>query len=202
MPPVILARARSRLITPPALEPLTLDEAKIWIGVDWPAGDPREPMLQTVIAAARAHVEDETTLALLTQTRDIFIDDAASGAGIVLLPPICRPVQSIDRITWTDDTGTEQPIDPTWYTVQPGTAFVTLTAAFASPSAPLTIRAIVGWPTPADLTAAEPRLIHLVGRLVAHNMTIGRDLAIPGALIEVPMGYDAEIQPYRPQTVV
>jgi len=64
------------------------------------------------------------------------------------------------------------------------------------------IRVVVGWPTVADLTADEPRLVHLVGRLTAHNMTLGRDHALSGTIVvEVPMGYADEIQPFRPETL-
>jgi hypothetical protein len=196
---VILAGPRSRLIVPPAVEPLTLDEGKLWCGFDWPAGDPREPLLQTVIAASRAQVEEDAALSLLTQTREAATEAAADS--IIVLPAKCRPLQSVESMTWVDTTGTVQTIDPTWYSFVPGTGLVTLGAGYVWPTAVL-IRVVVGWPTVADLTADEPRLVHLVGRLTAHNMTLGRDHALSGTIVvEVPMGYADEIQPFRPETL-
>jgi uncharacterized phiE125 gp8 family phage protein len=196
---VVLAGPWSRLITPPAVEPLTLEEGKLWCGFDWPADDPREPLLTTVIAASRAQVEEDTGFALLTQTRETPAEGAADT--VVVLPTKCHPVQSVVSMTWVDAAGTVQTIDPAWYSVTPGTGLILLAAGHVWPTA-LLIRVVVGWPTAADLTADEPRLVHLVGRLVAHNMTLGRDHAISGTIVvEVPMGYADEVQPFRPETL-
>jgi hypothetical protein len=198
--PIVFAGPRSRLITPPAVEPLTLEEAKIWCGFDWPPGDPREPLLQTVIAASRAQVEEDTGFAFLTQAREVYV--AASAGVVVVMPSKCHPVQRVVSMTWVDAAGLPQPIDPTWYSAVPGTGVVILGVGYPWPAALLTIQVIAGWPTVADLTADEPRLVHLVGRLVAHNMTLGRDHAISGTIVvEVPMGYADEVQPYRPETL-
>ena len=118
------------------------------------------------------------------------------------LPAKCRPAQRIVSITWLDQDGHAQDIDPTWYALLPGSALLTLFSDVTWPSTRRVIQVVSGWPTKADLLASDPRLVHLVGRLVAHNMTLGRDLAISGTIVvAIPMGYHDEIQPYRAETV-
>ena len=184
--PVVRALSYSRLITPPTEEPLTLDEGKLWAGFDWPASDPREALMTTIIAASRAHLEEETGIAFLTQTRECYF--YAQSGRFLILPPKCHPIQSVTALTWIDGDGVTQPIDPTWYSVDPGTGYLTLGSGFAWPSQLITARVVAGWPTVGELAALEPRLIHLVGRLVAHNMTLARDLAVEmrGTVIQSP----------------
>src|SRR5258705_9577128 len=67
----VAPHAVSVLVTPPALEPLTLDQGKLRAGLDWVAGDPRDALMTGFIQAARSQVEQDTGLALLTQTRDV-----------------------------------------------------------------------------------------------------------------------------------
>lgn len=212
--PVLYAGPSSRQVVAPTVEPLTVDEGKLWSGFDWPAGDPREPLMATTIAASRAYVEDDTGLALLTQTRETYLEGAhisllaqmwgwqGVGGALVWMPPRCRPVQSVVSMTYRDSTGAEQPIDPSWYGVDPGTGAIRI-LPMAWPVAPITIQVVAGWPDVATLRADEPRLVHLVGRLVAHNMTIARDLVVEmrGSVVQVPLGYEAEVQPYRPEVL-
>jgi hypothetical protein len=181
------AAISSVLVTPPTEEPLTLDEAKLRAGLDWAVGDPRDDLMNGFIAAARSQVEQDTGLALLTQTRDVTIY-ATITDGIFPLPVQALPVQSITtpsgaRLTAADWSN--------WWTDW-----------VATPPAPIyagTWRIVSGWPTAADLKISAPLLVQAVGLLVAHYATLGRDLALadkrPPEL--VPYGYEAAIQPYR-----
>ena len=52
----------------------------------------------------------------------------------------------------------------------------------------------------AALAAEAPTLIHAVGLLAGHMLTLGRDLAITGAVAaisETPQGYEDCIAPHR-----
>jgi len=69
----------STLVIAPTEEPLTLDEAKLRAGLDWVAGDPRDALMTGFIAAARAKVEHDTGLALLTQTRNVLVNASVNG---------------------------------------------------------------------------------------------------------------------------
>jgi len=87
--------AYSVLVVAPTEEPLTLEQAKRRAGLDWPAGDPRDADMQDFIAAARQQVERDSELALLTQTRDVYLTTTPEYAGPFPLPPQCTPAQSV-----------------------------------------------------------------------------------------------------------
>jgi hypothetical protein len=78
----------SVLVDGPAFEPLTLEEAKLRAGLDWPAGDPRDALMDSFIKAARQKVEQDTGLALAEQTRLVprgwSFPEATSGTYLVV----------------------------------------------------------------------------------------------------------------------
>src|SRR5262245_24487473 len=88
----------SVLIAGPTEEPITLDEAKLRAGLDWEPGDPRDALMQGFIAAARNQVEQDTGLALLTQTREVTVL-VPPGGGVVPLPMQALPLQAITDLT-------------------------------------------------------------------------------------------------------
>jgi len=180
------AAVRSVLVEGPTEEPLTLDEAKQRAGLDWLAGDPRDAMLADWIKAARAQVEHDTGLALLTQTRDIYFGPAIGP--VVPLPSQAQPVQSLVPIE-AAPAGAVLPCSP-W------TAGVQQAAYVSGATA---VRVIAGWPNPAALRAEAPTLFHAVALLVAHYATNGRDLIgdTVGQRALMPLGYADAIAPYQ-----
>lgn len=185
MPPVV-----SALKVAPTEEPLTLEQGKLRAGLDWPPGDPRDDLMKAFIAAARAKVELDTGLALLTQTRAITFTEGVSWAndsGVVPLPMQALPLQSL-----TDPSGV------------PFAAFLSGFAQrlpavyFASGFQSGTWLAVAGWKDAPTLLAEAPLLVQAVGLLVAHYATVGRDLSIVGtSVVTTPMGYDDCVDPYR-----
>jgi hypothetical protein len=135
------------------------------------------------LAAARAQVEADTGLALLTQTRRVTI---APARAIYPIPWQAWPVQSI-----TDAAGRFITTPGTWGEW----------AAIWLPGGSWTV--VAGWPTQAALKAEAPLLVHAVGLLAAHYLVLGRDLAIAGGgpgdsnPVIVPMGYAEAIAAYR-----
>ena len=166
----------SVLVEPPTEEPLTLDEAKLRAGLDWPAGDPRDALMADFIKAARAKVEQDTGLALLLQTRRVTLN----VPGGSLLPP---PAQTIPTVSITAEAA--PPFiarhDVWWFTEDTAGTYLV----------------VAGWPTPAALRVEAPLLVHAVGLLVAHYATLGRDLASIDESFITPLGYDDAIQPHR-----
>jgi len=170
----------SVLVTAPTEEPLTLDEAKMRAGFDWAPGDPREPLMLSFVAAARAQVEQDTGLALLTQTRDVLIQ---GSIGMLAIPWQAWPVQSIVDLA-------AGPVAPARYATWSDWSNLWVRGG--------SWRVVAGWPNPAALRAEAPLLLHAVGLLTAHYATLGRDLALSDHTIErVPLGYDEAIAPYR-----
>lgn len=173
----------SVLIEPPTEEPLTLDEAKLRAGLDWPSGDPRDALMTAFIKAARQKVEQDTGLALLQQTRRVTV--RVQAGALVPIPAQTIPCQSITA---------EDPA---------ARGFVSLAGAWQFPEATAGAWIVVaGWPTPAALAAEAPLLLQAVGLLVAHLATLGRDLASIDEPYLTPMGYDDAIQPFRLQWVI
>lgn len=198
------AHASSILITPPALEPLTLTEGKLRAGLDWVGGDPRDALMSGFIAAARSKVEHDTGLALLTQTRDVYLDALPARGAPLTLPPQSMPLQSITSVKTITAAGVQTTLDPADYITDLATGRLGLALGAAwpfdlRPFQPIVIRLISGWTTPALLLANAPLLVHAVGLLTAHYATIGRDLATAGTIITTtPQGYDEAIAPYVP----
>jgi len=196
-------RVSSVIVTPPAEEPLTLDEAKLRAGLDWTAGDPRDDLMNGFIAAARSKVEQDTGLALLTQTRDVFFDTLSMRRdGTVTLPAQSRPLQSVGSVKVVDTAGTVVTVEPANYIVDLATARLGLAPtgvwpSDARPFQPWVVRIVSGWLNKATLRANAPLLFHAVGLLIAHYATVGRDLTTVGTIITTtPEGYDDAIAPY------
>ena len=197
--------AVSVLVDPPEFEPLTLDEAKLRAGFKWVPGDERDALLLGFIRAARAKVEQDTGLALPLQTRDVRFDYLAADAPI-LLPGVCAPLRTVVSAYTLDPDGTEVPLDPTGYVIDsmsnPARVLVTATAASVANLGqfqPWGMRIEAGWPTAADI---PPLLVHAVGLLASHYLTLGRDMIVVGTITaDVPYGYDHVLSGFLPTRI-
>lgn len=192
----------SVVVTPPATEPLTLAEGKLRAGLDWANGDPRDALMQAFIAAARSKVEQDTGLALLTQTRDVYFDTLTETSdGTILLPAQSTPLQSVTSVKSTDTLGVVNTLDPSNYIVDlSGRIGLSVSGVWPSdvrPFQPFVVRIVSGWTSAAALLTAAPLLVHAVGLLTAHYATLGRDLASIDSTQEVPFGYEDAIGPSR-----
>lgn len=194
--------ATSVLVTAPEFEPLTLEEAKLRAGQDWEDGDPRDALMESYIAAARAKVEQDTGLALPEQTRDIYLD--RMPGNVLELPALSRPLQSVTSIKTFDTDGNENTLDPSNYTVDVTSGRISLSETGAWPTdlrtfRPWTIRIVSGWPAAAEI---PPLLVFAVGLLCAHYMTAGRDAVSSEGYQPTPLGYESAIAPHVLVTVV
>jgi len=187
----------TRLVTPPTDEPLTVEELKLRASMAWPVTDPPDPrdaMLNDFIRAARSKVEQDTGLALLTQIHEVTFGDPY--ATLVPLPPQCVPVQSLADVT------AEAARQVRWrgvsWDLMPGTARLSITGL--NIVAGTVVRVTAGWPDVPTLKTEAPLLHQAVGLLATHYATLGRDMAITGAVASinvVPEGYEALIAPHR-----
>ncbi|MEI6317420.1 MAG: head-tail connector protein [Pseudomonadota bacterium] len=96
------------LITAPAVEPVSLDEAKAHCRVTASTDD---TYITALVKAARRMCERGTGRLLVTQTWDVVLDRFPSGPTWKL--PV-SPVQSITHIKYYDGAGTQQ----TWSSAQ------------------------------------------------------------------------------------
>ncbi len=103
--------ASTKLITPPAVEPLTLADAKLHLRV---LGTEEDGLITSLITAARQYCEQFQRRAYITQTWELALD-AWPGTGPLELP--YPPLQSVESITYIDSTGMEQVMPPAAYAV-------------------------------------------------------------------------------------
>ena len=80
-----------QLNTPPAAEPVTLDQAKAWLRVE--SGGDEDALIAALVAAARARAEWHTGRAFVTQAWTLWLDRAETRIAIPL-PPLLS-VQSV-----------------------------------------------------------------------------------------------------------
>jgi len=99
------------LITGPAVEPISLDDAKLHVRQDDTADD---ALITGLIKAAREYAENFTRRALITQTWELVLDDWPDDDEIELPLP---PLQSVTSVKYTDLDGVEHEFDDDYYIV-------------------------------------------------------------------------------------
>lgn len=93
------------MVTPPTVEPLTLDDAKHHLRVTWEDENDR---IEALIVAAREHLDGRDGIlgrALTTQTWDYTLREFPAEDCIRLQLP---PVQTVESIKYRDENGTLQ----------------------------------------------------------------------------------------------
>lgn len=95
-----------RLITPPAVEPVSLETAKTYLRVDT---DDEDALIALLIQSARETGEGLARRAFITQTLEMVVDDWPADGNLVLWRPSLQSVSSVkyydtDNVeaTWTD----------------------------------------------------------------------------------------------------
>ncbi len=189
---------RVDVTTPPASEPVVLADMRAHSRID-AVDTAQDDVLTLCIQAARAHIENSTGRAMLTQTIRQTLDEfPPCGEPIVLMR---SPVQSITSVTYTDTNGTTQTMSPSDYVtsigqgisqvglagvnqwpaarIQPGAVQVTFVAGYASAGL-----------VPADLRAAI--------RMLAALYFEQREAVLTGTIAtQVPMAVEAIINANR-----
>jgi uncharacterized phiE125 gp8 family phage protein len=97
------------LITPPSIEPITLDEAKLHVRV-WDANE--DGYIEGLIAAARQWCERHCSRSFITtRWRQQFADFPVSGVFKLSM----APVSAVSAITYTDAAGSTQVLSSSAY---------------------------------------------------------------------------------------
>lgn len=113
-----------KLITAPVSEPLSLDDAKDHLGIMADETGEDDKIL-SYISAARAVVESQSGLQLLTATYDVYFDRFESEMVIHK-----SPIQSITSIKYIDTDGVEQTISASDYKLNDVRKFPSIKAAY------------------------------------------------------------------------
>jgi len=182
---------RTRIVTPPSVEPITLDEAKHHLNV---THDEDDAFIASIIAAARSTVETGTHRALLTQVWDITLP-AWPADGAIRLPG--GQCQSVDSVTYIDAEGVEQTLASEEYQAdvasdQGGILLPPLDGAWpalqSNRISPVTIRATLGWATPGDI---PEMLVHGVRFVLGHYYE-NREAVVTGTTsTALPLGAES-----------
>jgi uncharacterized phiE125 gp8 family phage protein len=183
------------LITPPAVEPVALADAKAHLRIDSTADD---ALLTAALVAARVHVEALTRRVLIEQGWRLYRDAWPPG-GTLSVP--MAPLISVDAVTVYDADGDPTVLDEEAYTVDavsvPGR--IVLTGSVVAPGRAangIEIDVTAGYGA-SSLDVPGP-LRQAIMMLVAHwyehrGGPVGYDMA--GYIL--PQGFEALIAPYR-----
>lgn len=181
------------LVTGPTQEPLTLEEAKAQLRIDF---DDDDALLRRLITAARQWVEGQTKRSLLTQTWDQTLD--------YCWPDRIRfernPVISVSSVTYNDGSSPMTTLAASKYTV-----VTRRSASFIEPAYNedwpdiITVPDAVRIRFVSGYTDVPESLVHAISMLVAHwYETRIPVLAGQGqVLIDIPYTVEALISPYR-----
>jgi uncharacterized phiE125 gp8 family phage protein len=192
-------RGVSRLVTPPAIELISVEEFEAHARLE--PDDVMESHLRAErLRAAREWVEAHTGRALLTQTWSWTVDRLPSWTAPILLPKV--PLINVVSIITTDSVGTATTLAPANYLVdagaEPGRLTLAMSGVWAAtevrPYSGLTVTYRAGYgEDPQDV----PAVFHIAVLLLAAELHERREGATDLAnLAEVPFGVHGMLEPY------
>lgn len=188
-------------VTPPALEPLSLDEAKAHSEM---TSSDRDGLISGYILSAREFVENSTHLKLITQTLDYTIDEGwpyvcSRGYEQFRIEFPVKPVASVTSITYVDTSGASQTLASNQYVlrndgpvhfVEP--VYGVTWPAVRCQTAAVTVRFVAG----GDLSSVPNPLMQVMRLLVAHQIEKREPIGTDN-LAEVALTVEAFLSPYR-----
>jgi uncharacterized phiE125 gp8 family phage protein len=182
------------LITAPAVEPLTLAEAKAHLRVEH---DGEDAAIEALIRAARALCEQVTRRALIEQTRALRLDRLPSLFKIHRMIPLpYPPLIAVEQVTQRSASGAETILPPADYEAVAGGEGSGRVAFKHMPwdSAALTIRYRCGYgPASVDVPAPlRQGMLMLVAQWYEQ-----REAAAPNGVSPVPYGVEALWRPFK-----
>lgn len=186
------------LVTAPTVEPVSLAEAKDHLRVD---GDDEDTLIEALVGAARAWVEETYGRALTTQTWDLALNGF----------PRCRwisipraPLQSVTSLTYYDeDLSTSTVFSSANYQVDtlrtPGVLALKNNVFWPTdtlrPSSGVVVRFVAGYGATA---ASVPEPIKQAIKLLAGTMYLHRETEVTGTIVaRIGFAADALLASYR-----
>ena len=183
----------SILIMPPAVEPLTLAEAKAYLRVE---ADDDDTVIAALIAAARLHVEAQTQTALITQGRRLVLDCWPERGRIPVRP---GPLQALVAARVFDFDGHVRVIDTQSFVPDTGSSIL----AFMPWAVPLPTRIAAGIELDVtvgfgDAASDVPEPLRQAMRLFIAHWYDNRGLIAAGThAVALPSAAATLIAPYR-----
>lgn len=212
------------LVEAPAVEPITLEEARQHLRLDpfgAPATHPDDSLVQALITAARQQLDGAVAVgsectgwlgrALVAQTWDFLLP--AFPSAICLPQP---PLLELVHIKYLDGAGTEQTLadSPAEYVVNPGEPALIVPAfaeggycwpATLDPGYGRTdvvrVRFRAGFPasddSPVDLAAHVPQPIKAAIKLMVEDLYSNRGQVVVGTIVANTKAAESLLFPYR-----
>lgn len=183
----------SILLSGPAVEPVSLDEAKAFLRVEH---DDDDDVIAALIAGARVHVEAQTRRALIVQSWRLVRDAWPADGRVPIMPVPLREITAA-RVYRLD--GTTQALDVSGLAVD--ASAVPAVAAFDAPPAPgrvvggVELDIEVGYGEAADDVPADLR--QAIRLLVAHWYENRGLIALGQPVSVLPASVAAILSPYR-----
>jgi uncharacterized phiE125 gp8 family phage protein len=185
----------SILLAPPAVEPVTLADAKAYLRVEHSDDD---AVITALIAGARSHVEAQTRRALITQTWRL-VRDAWPGQGCIAVVP--SPLRQITAARVYREDGSTQAIDLQAFVSDQAAAPAII--AFAAWSLPVPGRPVAGIEIDVEVgygsgpaNVPDP-LRQAIKLLVSHWYENRGVIAVGQSVAVLPLTVAALIAPYR-----
>lgn len=182
------------VVTPPAQEPVTVEEAKAHLRVEHDAAN---GYIGALVTSARELVESRCAKALVTQSLRLHLD---AFPDVIRLPR--APVQSVTEVRYVDTAGDEQVLDPSVYRVDIASLQPRITPAYgqAWPATlpvthAVTVRFVAGYGEPGDVPKA---LVQAMLLLVGTYYDPVRQTVIVGTIAsKLPQSADFLMGPFR-----
>ena len=195
---------RLTLITAPAAEPISEDEAKLHLRIET-VEEYENNNIARWIAAARRQAETATVRRLINSTWDIKYDcfPASSGATLVLPYP---PLSSVTSVKYIDTDGTEQTWGSSNYTVdspsgdnpERGRIYPVYAGLWPTDVRPwkdvVTVRYVAGYGTAGSDVPED--ILNGMYLLIGHYSE-NREAITSGKMAELPMGVQSLWSNYR-----
>lgn len=180
----------------PALEPVSLAEAKLHLKMDGVTED--DALILALISAAREWVEQSTRRALITQTWRLKGNELPLSERLELPRP---PLQSVSSFTYVDDGGSTSTWSSSKYSVltdsEPGIVAVNYGEVWPSirdQEDAFTVTYVAGY---GALPASVPAPLRQAILLLVGSMYMNREATSAVKVETVPFGVEALISPYR-----
>jgi uncharacterized phiE125 gp8 family phage protein len=182
------------LVTAPTSEPLTVEEVKLHLRLDY---DNEDSWVAAQITAARQYVEDMAGRQLVTATRKLILDYFTCS---VELPR--APLTAVTGITYVDADGVTQTLSTDVYTVDtdsvPGRVYLAYDQSWPDTRAEqkaVEITYTCGYGGPCDV----PRGIKSIMLLLIGNWYENREAVVFGQPYSVPFATEALLAQYTIQ---
>ncbi len=180
------------LLTAPAVEPVSLGEAKAFLRVEHSDDD---DVIAALVSASRIHVETQTRRALVTQHWRLSLDAWPEDGRVPVVP---GPLQELNAARVFDVNGAAHTVDVQNF-VPDVSASVLAFAPWAMPmpgrlAAGIELDVAVGY---GDAAADVPEPLRQAVRLLTAHWYENRGLAALGTVTVLPTTVAALIAPYR-----